>query len=255
METNKVKIVTWNCNGALRKKIEPLDELGADIYVIQECEDPGLSTNQLKSWASDYLWIGKNKNKGLGIFSKNGISLQKLNWTGSFELKIKNVEHRQLIWEDSSLELFLPCLIDGKLPLLGVWTKQGDTVNFQYIGQFWLYWQIHHSNLLNENQIICGDFNSNSIWDESDRLWNHTDVVQQLAKHDLHSVYHILNDESQGKESKPTFHLHRNVNKPYHIDYIFTKTKIIENSSLKVHKLEKWLEYSDHLPLEFDFTI
>lgn len=250
-----MKIVTWNCNGALRKKIEPLDDLGADIYVIQECEDPSLSTKQLRSWSSNYVWTGKNKNKGLGVFSKNGLRLEKLNWTGSFELKIQNVEHRPLIWEDNSLELFLPCLIEGKIPLLGVWTKQSDAVNFKYIGQFWLYWQIHRSKLMHENQIICGDFNSNSIWDEPDRFWNHTDVINQLANSDLHSAYHRINGELQGKESKSTFYLHRNLKKPYHIDYIFTKSKIIENGYFTVHNPEQWLEYSDHVPLEFDFKI
>ena len=38
-----MNIITWNCNGALRKKIEQVDSLGADILVVQECEDPAQS--------------------------------------------------------------------------------------------------------------------------------------------------------------------------------------------------------------------
>jgi exonuclease III len=52
-----MRIVTWNCNGALRKKLTEADALDADILVIQECEDSAQSTNAYRAWASDYLWV------------------------------------------------------------------------------------------------------------------------------------------------------------------------------------------------------
>lgn len=75
-----MKIVSWNCNGAFRKKYHALEDFNADILIIQECENPTDSTVQFKKWAGEnYLWVGNNKNKGLGIFSKNGLKLNKLN--------------------------------------------------------------------------------------------------------------------------------------------------------------------------------
>ncbi|MDX2468996.1 MAG: endonuclease/exonuclease/phosphatase family protein, partial [SAR324 cluster bacterium] len=72
-----MKIVTWNCNGALRKKLETLENFDADILVIQECENPELSTKDYKEWASNFLWKGDNKNKGIGIFAKKDIELKR----------------------------------------------------------------------------------------------------------------------------------------------------------------------------------
>jgi exonuclease III len=61
-----MKIVSWNCNGAFRKKFEIIQSLAPDIMVIQECEDPEQSSDkQYKSWANNFLWLGANKNKGI----------------------------------------------------------------------------------------------------------------------------------------------------------------------------------------------
>jgi len=237
-----MKIISWNCNGALRNKTEYLDTLSADILVIQECENPVTSTQMYRDWAGEYLWTGSTKNKGIGVFARNGHTLSELHWTGEYD----QPKHT---WKSEKLQSFLPCLIDNEIPLLAVWTKKANAAHFGYIGQFWIYLQIHREKLRSNNQIICGDFNSNAIWDSWDRWWNHSDVIEELAEMNLRSVYHELTCEIQGKELKPTFFLQRNRTKPYHIDYFFTNELLLSTSSLSILSDGFWLEQSDHLPL------
>jgi exonuclease III len=230
-----MKIISWNCNGAFRKKFHALLELNADILVIQECENPKESNDlEYKNWANNYLWIGDSKNKGLGIFAKEEINIQPLDWTNSFK--------------DHSVKHFIPCLINNDFQLLGVWTHQNKSPNFGYIGQLWKYLQVNKTKF--RKIIIAGDLNSNAIWDEWDRWWNHSDVVKELEAINIASLYHKYFKELQGKETKPTFFLQRNISKSYHIDYCFSSKEFTDNlKSVEVLEFEDWHHLSDHVPV------
>ena len=212
-----------------------LDDFSADFFVIQECEDPARSTSEYREWAGDYLWVGASKNKGLGVFSRSGMKLEALDW------------------DDDGLQLFLPCKVGSATKLVGVWTKKAGSPNFGYIGQLWKYLQKHKEAIGLHPTIICGDFNSNKIWDEWDRWWNHSDVVRELEELQIHSLYHLATGEDQGNENTPTLFMYRKTERPYHIDYAFASKVIFESQkdTLVVGRPDIWLEHSDHMPIIF----
>lgn len=250
-----MEIISWNCAGALRKKTEYIDKFNADILVIQECEDPERSTQAYRDWAGNYLWHGETKNKGIGIFARNGNKVERCHWSKEYTQDGFNNFNPALTWRSDDLKVFLPCKVNDEITLLGVWTKKNRSDYFGYIGQFWKYLQIHRSDLSNGNTIICGDFNSNVMWDKNDSWWNHSDVVQELEDIGLKSVYHYINNEKQGEESMPTFFLHKNELKPYHIDYAFVSDDLITDCHIEIGKREDWMDVSDHIPLTFYLSL
>jgi hypothetical protein len=130
-----MKIVTWNCNGALRNKTGSLDALDADVYVVQECENPALANSTYQQWAGDCLWFGTSKNRGLGIFPKSGNTVRALNWDGAFSLLGINKHSHATRWKTSDLKLFAPFTLNDEYQVLGLWTKADNAEVFGYIGQ------------------------------------------------------------------------------------------------------------------------
>ena len=231
-----MKIVSWNCNGALRKKIHKLSCLEADVYVIQECENPNINrgkSEEFRSFSANNLWLGKSNNKGLGVFAKNSVKLERLNWDHSFR-------GRELQW-------FIPFSINNDFNIVAVWNHHANAKAFRYIGQFWLFMQNNKDKF--KNSIICGDFNSNTIWDHWDRWWNHSDVVRELEALGIGSLYHAQTGEEQGKENQPTFYMYRKPEKAFHIDYVFISRSMMSGSMIKIGSPLEWLELSDHMPL------
>ena len=231
-----MKIITWNCNMAFRKKANIILKHDPDILVVQECEHPDklkFSEHALKP--TDLLWIGQNKNKGLGVFSYS-----------NFRFKL----HRT---HNPDLKLVAPIKVsDGTSDfiLYAIWANNPDDNDGQYITQVWKALD-HYKKIIRRNKtILIGDFNSNTIWDKPRRQGNHSTIVKKLERKGIYSTYHKYFIQEQGKESHPTLYFQRNESKPYHIDYCFASTDFIENLlSVEVGDYDFWIKYSDHVPI------
>jgi hypothetical protein len=233
-----LNLVSWNCAGAFRTKFQALARFDADLHIVQECEDPARASHDAyRTWASNYLWVGENRSRGLAVFAREGIRLE------------------MIPLEPGPLQLFLPCRINGSISLLAVWTKQADSPTFQYIGQLWKYLQLHKQAFAAAQWLVVGDLNSNVIWDKWDRWWNHTDVVRELDALGMGSAYHYARGLAQGSELEPTLYLQRNVKKAYHIDYAFLPKAWLKGCTVSVGAPSEWMEHSDHMPLCVAFNV
>lgn len=231
-----MRLITWNCQGAFRKKADFILALQPDILVIQECEHPDKLKFSAETLKPDSVyWYSDGGKKGIGIFSYSNYK---------FELLPEfNPEFRYV----------LPFRVTGNgrtFTLLAVWAMDNkEKREARYIGQVWF--AIHHyKGLIGSSTILIGDFNSNKIWDYKDRVGSHSDVVQHLASREIHSVYHKHFNMEQGKEEHPTLYLYRNLEKPYHIDYCFASADLLEKvKQVEIGSYEKWCVHSDHSPV------
>lgn len=222
------------------------------LFIVQECENPKFSTQRYREWAGDYLWIGDNKNRGIGVFSKKNIDIKKLAWNGSFKIEGLNSRSNLISWETSDLKFFLPFSINDTFTVLAVWTKGKQAERFDYIGQIWKYLQIHRKELQKKKIFIIGDFNSSQKWDKSKRIdawWNHASVVEELTDVGFESLYHFKTKELQGLETTATYFHHKQKESPHHIDYIFASRDMLPFLTLDIKKYNDWITLSDHMPL------
>ena len=57
-----MRLITWNCQGAFRKKANIILTQQPDILVVQECEHPDkLVFSSTTQRPNDFLWFGDNK--------------------------------------------------------------------------------------------------------------------------------------------------------------------------------------------------
>jgi exodeoxyribonuclease III len=235
-----MKIITWNCNMAFRKKAVTILQHKPDLLIVQECEHPGKITfaGELAP-PTDILWFGKNVNKGLAIFSYSG-----------FRLKL----HRS---HNEDLQLVVPIKISKgpiSFMLYAIWANNPGDPDGQYVTQVWKALHHYGRHISKKNTILIGDFNSNTIWDRPRREGNHSTVVQHLAKKSIHSVYHKHFSQEHGREVHPTLYMYRHKDKPYHIDYCFASSDFIERlTSVEIGDFESWRKYSDHVPIIITF--
>lgn len=63
-----MKLISWNCQGAFRKKAEYVLKYKPDILIIQECEQPEkINFNSYLQQPKDILWFVSSKDKDLAF--------------------------------------------------------------------------------------------------------------------------------------------------------------------------------------------
>lgn len=188
-----MRIVTWNCNRAFRKKCKSVVvAFDPDIMIIQECEEP----DKLHSMIEDrynVLWIGENKNMGLSIISKDYLKIKKLSI------------------DDGRVSYMLLIQISDTFKIAAFWAMNDKVDSMQrYIGQVWVGLN-KYLDELDEKTIVIGDFNWNVIWDRSNKplYGNLFDVISLLKEYQIESSYHYLLDKNFGEETDKTFFMHK----------------------------------------------
>jgi exodeoxyribonuclease III len=234
-----MRIITWNCNMAFRKKVDQVMRYKPDILIIPECEHPDKLT--FPDSSTGIVWYGDNQHKGLGVFS-----------FGNYQLKLLP-EHAP------SLKTILPISVTGSntaFTLFAIWANNPLDKGNQYVGQIWKAIHQYEHLIKPEKTILAGDFNSNSIWDKPRRIGNHTALVDTLNLKGIKSIYHHHGGHLHGKEPHPTFNLYKNVSKPYHLDYCFASEDfILKLTDIEIGNNNDWKKYSDHIPLIINFDI
>ncbi len=232
---------------ALHRKIDALLSLNPDIAVVSECAEPERLRERIAdhSVIDDFVWVGRNPNKGLAVLTFNGYSA------------------RVMAAHDPGLEYVVPVEIRGGVPftLFGVWAQNLSGGNYRkdQPGPFRLALDRYHELLTAGPAVVAGDLNNNVIWDRPGWPINHADAVEILDKHGLASVYHSVTGEPQGRERTPTIYWRdRTKDGPtYHLDYIFVPTLWLDRiNGFHVGSFEDWCGsgLSDHVPLVVDIS-
>jgi exodeoxyribonuclease III len=221
---------------AFRKKNEKILSFKPDILIISECENEvKLEFDKLTAKPNDFFWYGESENKGIGIFSYSDYKFELIE---QFNPRFRYIIPLKAKSDKDEFILYAIWAMDNK-----------ENYYERYIAQIWLAIN-YYNDLLNKPSVLIGDFNSNKIWDKKKRLSNHTNVVNFLQQRKINSLYHNQFTENQGEESKPTFYLHRNINKPYHIDYCFASENILlKGYNFSIGNFEDWISLSDHVPI------
>lgn len=227
-----MKIISWNANGAFRKKYKEILKQDADIYIIIECEDPQtIDDADYHKAIRNPIWHGGISYKGMMVFSNNP------------EIAISPLD-----WEDHHHRYFLPLRVNNRFNLVASWACDPYCVE--------LYrWLTTVYGYLDEDSIVIGDLNSSVVLDANKKKSDvkFIDCIKLFAEKNMVDIWHFCKSEKQGEESCPTFFLYRHLDKQFHIDHCFSHPKNIKD--MKILTRWEWLSLSDHLPLSIELNV
>jgi exodeoxyribonuclease-3 len=243
-----MRVVAWNCNMALDRKMDTLLDTEPDVAIVCECAQPERTRARANSSRLEHapVWIGQNPNKGLAVFTFNG-----------YTARMSKPYYR-------TLQYIAPVHISGPVEcnLLAVWAQNasGGVTRKHQPGPLRMALARYKRFLADRPAIVAGDLNNNTIWDKPGWRINHTATVKTLESLGLVSAYHTVRGEPQGRETIPTLYWRdRTKDGPtYHIDYVFLPTRWIERvKDLSLGTFEDWCGagLSDHVPIIVDIDV
>ncbi len=134
-----MKLITWNCNMAFRKKARYILHQKPDIVIVPECECPAkLIFDDEKLMPKDIVWYGKNLNKGIGVFSYS-------------DYRFKLLE-----CHNNDFKNILPISVTGgkvDFILFAIWANNPEDKDGHYVTQIWK--AVHYyENLLQQIKLF-----------------------------------------------------------------------------------------------------
>jgi exonuclease III len=157
-----MRVITWNCKGALDRKVGHLLELDPDIAVMQECARDFAAPSGYK-----FLWTGSYASKGLGVLTRD-------------------IEARIEPQPDPAWTLFLPVVLPRlNIKLLAVWAfhHRAAKQDASLTGFISDVLDTLDPWLASGRSIMAGDFNNNLQWDKTRSKHN--------FQHNAEKPYHI----------------------------------------------------------------
>jgi exodeoxyribonuclease-3 len=241
-----MRLVAWNCNMALARKLDALRRLAPDIAVISECAEPA-RLGAIAGLTGEPVWIGDNPHKGLAVLAFNGYAAR---LAAPFHATLRHVA---------------PIHVSGpvELSLLAVWAQNASAaggLRKHRLGPLRRALTKYADFLAARPAIVAGDLNNNVIWHRPGWRINHAATVEILARRGLVSAYHARSGEAQGAETVPTLYWRdRTRDGPtYHIDYIFLpEAWLARIRDFHVGTFDDWCGagLSDHVPVVIDIDV
>jgi exodeoxyribonuclease-3 len=229
-----VRIVAWNANMAVRRKLPELRSLAPDVAVLSECEQRVAVPE-----GASFAWVGRNPHKGLGVLA-----------FGPYSVSLDPAFDPRLQW-------IAPVRVTGPRPftLLAVWAQNDRAKVFHPLeprsSQLQQALTVFRNELRGSPAVLAGDFNNNVQWDRG-KPADWTVTVDRLGEAGFVSAYHADRAVAYGREPEPTLYWRdRRVDGPtYHIDYCFVP-RAWSIVSVAVGSFQDWVgaRLSDHVPL------
>lgn len=226
---------------ALHRKMAAIDALRPDLAVISECAAPDILSGRGLDHAPG-VWVGHNRNKGLGIFGFGAFDVAPL---PGYKPYLRHV---------------VPVAVSGPvaLTLIGVWAQNasGGVTRKHQLGPLRRALRAYRHHL-GPRTVLGGDLNNNNFWDKPGWRGNHQATVDILSDAGLVSAYHHRTGEAEGQETVPTLYWRdrREDGPRYHIDYAFLPRHWAGAiTDFQIGTFADWCGpgLSDHAPLILD---